>query len=200
MSSADVVHVTSLRDSHHRRRRTCQRVFTAAAQLLDESSDAPGIVDVSLPALAARARVAPTALRAHFDSLDAMFAELYLHRICALPLNVDPGLGAAARVSAQLRAITMVLADEPRLSEACSRALLRNDDDVVADVRTRIGAEVQRRIAAALGAGAWPEVQATLETVFWGALLQVRSRSVSCHRMADRLDTMLALILSDADH
>jgi AcrR family transcriptional regulator len=194
MSSADVVHVTSLRDSHGRRRHTCQRVFTAAAQLLDESAD----VDVSIPTLAARARVAPTALNAHFASLDAMFAELYLHRVCALPLDIDPTVSTAARVSAQLRAVTLVLADEPRLAAACSRALL-GDDYEVADIRARIGAEVHRRVAAALGPGAWPEVLATLETVFWGALLQVQSRAISYHRMANRLDTMLGLILSEVD-
>jgi AcrR family transcriptional regulator len=192
MSSADVVHVTSLRDSHRRRRHTCQRVFTAAAQLLDESA-----VDVSMPTLAARAKVAPTALSAHFASLDAMFAELYLHRVCALPLDVDPTASTAERVSAQLRAITLVLADEPRLAAACSRALLRGDDAVVADIRARIGAEVHRRVAAALGAGAWPEVLATLETLVWGALLQVQPRAISYHQMANRLDTMLGLILSE---
>jgi hypothetical protein len=128
-----------------------------------------------------------------------MFAELYLHRVCALPLDIEPTASAAERVSGQLRALTLVLADEPRLAAACSRALLRGDDDVVADIRARIGAEVHRRIAAALGAGAWPEVLATLETVFWGALLQVQSRAISYHRMANRLDTMLGLILPEDD-
>jgi hypothetical protein len=51
-----------------------------------------------------------------------------------------------------------------------------------------------------LGTGAWPEVLTTLETVFWGALLQVQSRSVGYHTMAHRLDTMLSLILPEGDH
>ncbi|MBO0677473.1 TetR family transcriptional regulator [Mycolicibacterium sp. S2-37] len=191
MSSSDVAHVTLLRDSRSRRTRTCRRVFSAAVEMLDE----PAGSDVSMPTLAARARLAPSAVTAEFSSVDAMFAELYLHRVSALPLDVDPAAGLAARVSAQLRAVTLVMADEPRLAAACSKALLRTDDDAVAAVRERIGAEVHRRVAAALGPGAWPEVLATLETVFWGALLQVQSRSVGYHEVANRLDTMLALIL-----
>ncbi|MCW2734163.1 MAG: putative transcriptional regulator, TetR family [Mycobacterium sp.] len=193
MSSSAVTHVTTLRDSHAQRTLACRRVFGAAAAILDESSQP----DVSVPTLAARARIAQAALRAHFPSLDAMFAELYLNRITQLPLVVDPTASIQARVSAQLRAITLVVADEPRLAVACTQALLRHDDAAVADVRARIAAEVGRRLSAALGAGAWPEVLATLETVFWGALLQVQSRALTYRTMADRLDTMLSLIIPE---
>jgi hypothetical protein len=117
-----------------------------------------------------------------------------------LPLAVDPTAHVQTRVSDQLRAITLVVADEPRLALACTRALMRNDDDAVAVARTLIAAEVRRRIAAAMGMGAWPEVLETLETLFWGALLQVESGTVSYRAMANRLDTMLALILPEAGH
>lgn len=188
-----MAHVTALRDSHGRRTHTCRRVFSAAAQLLDESC-----ADLSVPTLAARARLAPAAVSAQFASLDAMFAELYLHRVSALPLVIEPGEDVAVRVGGQLRAITLVMADEPNLAAACSRALLCTDDAAVAAIRERIGAEVHRRVAAALGTGAWPEVMTTLETLFWGALLQVQSQSISYRDMANRLDTMLALILTGA--
>ena len=196
MSSSAVADVIRLRDPHARMTHTHRRVFGAAAAMLDGSEQS----DVSLPTLAARVRIAPSALRAHFPSLDAMFAELYLNRVTELPLVVDPEATVQARVSHQLRAITLVVADEPRLAVACTRALVRNDDAAVAEARTRIAAEVRRRIAAAMGAGAWPEVLETLETLFWGALLQVESRAVSYRAMANRLDTMLALILPEADH
>jgi len=196
MSSPVVMHVTRLRDPHAQHTLTCRRVFGAAAAMLDESTQ----TDVSVPALAKRARIAPAALSAHFPSLDAMFAELYLNRVTELPLVVDPEATVQARVSHQLRAITLVVADEPRLAVACTRALLRNDDAAVAEARTRIAVEVRRRIAAAMGTGAWPEVLETLETLFWGALLQVESRAVGYRAMASRLDTMLALILPEADH
>jgi AcrR family transcriptional regulator len=196
MSSTAVTDVIRLRDPHAQRAHTCRRVFGAAAALLDESAQD----DVSVHTLAKRAKIAPSALSAHFPSLDAMFAELYLNRVSQLPLVVDPTANVQSRVSDQLRAITLVVADEPRLAVACTRALLRNDDDAVALARTLIAAEVRRRIAAAVGMGAWPEVLETLETLFWGALLQVESGAVSYRAMANRLDTMLALILPEAGH
>lgn len=195
MSSRTVTHVSRLRDSHAQRAYTCRRVFGAAAALLDESAQD----DVSVHTLAERAEIEPAALRAHFPSLDAMFAELYLARVSALPLVVDPMANLQDRVSDQLRAITLVVADEPRLAIACTRALLRNDDDAVANTRALIAAEVRRRIAAAMGAGAWPEVLETLETLFWGALMQIESGAVDYRPMTIRLDTMLALILPESD-
>jgi hypothetical protein len=40
----------------------------------------------------------------------------------------------------------------------------------------------------------------TLELLFWGALLQVESRVVTYHAMANRLDTMIALILPETEN
>ena len=164
--------------------------------MLDESAQA----DVSVGSLAQRARIAPAALSAHFPSLDAVFAELYLNRVTERPLVIDPMASIQTRLGDQLRAVILVVADEPRLAVACTRALMRNDDAAVAEARARIAAEVRRRIAAAMGAGAWPEVLETLEILFWGALLQVESRVVTSRELANRLDTMLALILPDAEN
>lgn len=197
MSSPAVADVTFLQDRVHdpvvRLKQTHQQVFGAAAAILDARAE------LSLTELATRARIAPSAVSAHFPSVDAMFAELYLARVHGLPLIVDPDADVRARLGTQLRALTLVLAEEPLLASACARALLRDNDDAVAAIRTRIAAEVRRRTAAALGMGAWPEVIDTCETLFWGALLQVQSRVMSYHAMADRLDTMLSLLLPDSD-
>ncbi|WP_304111816.1 TetR family transcriptional regulator [Mycolicibacterium bacteremicum] len=193
MSSPAVADVTYLQDQASRRKHTHRQVFGAAAAILAARTEP------SLAELAARARIAPAAVSAHFPTVDAVFAELYLTRLHDLPLVIDPAAGMRARVSEQLRAITLVVADEPLLAAACAQALLREDDDAVAGVRARVAAEVHRRTAAALGMGAWPEVLDTVETLFWGALLQVRARVMSYHAMADRLDTMLELVLPDID-
>lgn len=201
MSSPAVADVTYLQQHAHdaevrrtaRRRNTHRQVFGAAAAILDAHAE------LSITELAARARIAPSAVSAYFPSVDAMFAELYLSRVQELPLIVDPLDGTRSRVSAQLRAVTLVLADEPLLASACARALLSDGDDAVAGVRARVAAEVHRRTAAALGMGAWPEVLDALVTMFWGALLQVQTNELSYHAMADRLDTMLSLILPDTD-
>lgn len=191
MSRPVVATVTRLRDAHCQRLRTHRRVFGAATQLLDADTD------ISVPALAARAKLAPATLYAHFPSVEVVFAELYLDRVMQLPLDIDPEGSATSQVSEQLAAITLVMADEPRLARACTHALVSTDDVVVADVRLRIAAEVKRRIAAALGGGAWPEVLATLESVFWGALLQAQSGSMSYRQMARQLGTMVALIVPE---
>lgn len=193
MSSPAVAEVTYLQDPTYRRKRTHRQVFGAAAAILDARAE------LSIAELAARARITPSTVSAHFTSIDAMFAELYLNRVCDLRLSIDPRAGAGARVSAQLRAMTLVLADEPLLASACARALLSDEDDAVAGVRARVAAEVHRRTAAALGMGAWPEVLDAVQTMFWGALLQVQTNVMSYHAMADRLDTMLALILPATD-
>ncbi|MEE6165923.1 MULTISPECIES: TetR family transcriptional regulator [unclassified Mycolicibacterium] len=192
MSSPTVATVTRLHDAHGRRAHTCRRIFGAAAQLLD--SDA----DVSVTRLAAQAKIAPATLRAHFPSLEVVFAELYLHRVTTLPLDVDPDVGIAARVSDQLRAMTLLLADEPRLARMCTQVLVSAEDDTVADVRSRISIEVRRRISTALGTGAWPEVLTTLESVFWGALLQAQTGAMTYRQAARRLEVMVALIVPQA--
>ncbi|WKG05399.1 TetR family transcriptional regulator [Mycolicibacterium sp. HK-90] len=191
MSRPAVATVTRLHDAQGQRLRMHRRVFGAATQLLDADTD------VSVPALAARARLAPAAFYAHFPTIEVVFAELYLDRVMQLPLDIDPEAGATSQVSQQLAAITLVMADEPRLARACTHALVSTDDEVVADVRLRIAAEVKRRIATALGGGAWPEVLATLESVFWGALLQAQSGSMSYRQMARQLETMVALIVPE---
>ena len=188
MSRTAVATVTRLPDAHGQRLRTQRRIFGAAIQLLHSPTE------VSMSTLAAHANIDPAALVACFPSVEAMFAELYLDRACRLPLAIDPAAPIATRVSQQLGALTLMLADEPRLARACTRALMNTDDDVIADVRFRIAAEVRRRIAAALGGGAWPEVVATLESVFWGALVQAQSGSMSYRQTAHQLETMVALI------
>ncbi|ART73854.1 TetR family transcriptional regulator [Mycobacterium dioxanotrophicus] len=184
--------VTCLHDAYGRRAHTCRRVFGAAAQLLE------GDADVSVSRLAAQAQMAPATLRAHFPSLEVVFAELYLHRVTTLPLDIDPDIGIADRVSDQLTAMTLLLADEPRLARMCTRVLVSTDDDAIADVRSRISDEVRRRISTALGTGAWPEVLATLESVFWGALLQAQTGPMTYRQAARQLQTMVALIVPQA--
>ncbi|MEV0670425.1 TetR family transcriptional regulator [Mycobacterium sp. NPDC050441] len=189
MSRPAVATVTRLLDAQGQRIRRQRRVFGAAAQLLDAQND------VSVPALAARAKMAPAALYAHFPSIEVVFAELYLDRVIQLPLEIDPAASATNRVTEQLTALTLLMADEPRLARACTQALMSTDDEMVADVRGRIAVEIARRISTALGAGAWPEVLATLESVFWGALLQAQSGAMSYRQMNRQLEMMVSLIV-----
>jgi hypothetical protein len=138
----------------------------------------------------------PSGLRIPTPSNDAALAERYLRQISRLPLTLDPSSPPHQRVAEQLAAAMRILREEPRLAEACTRALL-SADGPVADVRSRIGAEIHRRVTSALGTGAWPEVVTTLETIFWGALIQAQTQSLDYATAAARLDTMVSLVLTD---
>ena len=39
-----------------------------------------------------------------------------------------------------------------------------------------------------------------METLFWGALMQVNSGAIGYRAMAARLDTMVSLLLPEVDH
>jgi hypothetical protein len=73
------------------------------------------------------------------------------------------------------------------------------DEPEVRHVRDKIGMEVRLRTASALGPGTWPEVLTTLEMIFYGALVQAGTKSVTYYQMADRLDSVLALIMGGAE-
>ena len=65
----------------------------------------------------------------------------------------------------------------------------------VGAARDRIGAEIHRRIATAIGPGADPSTVSALEMTFFGALVQAASGQFTYHQIADRLAYVVGLIL-----
>lgn len=196
MSSPDVaaVSVLDVRRARRDQRNPASQYLDVTAGLITETSYA----EVTLHSVAARAGSTASAVATHFPTKDALIAEIYLRGLRELPLEVDSTADVVSRVSAQVRAVAMLFADEPHLSSACTTALMRTDDPAIAPVRAAISTEIRRRIAAALGSGAWPEIHNTLETIVCGALLQVGAGMISYRRMIEHVDTMLALLLPDA--
>jgi AcrR family transcriptional regulator len=196
MSSEAVTAVTELgeRRRNRRQKETIGKVLDAAVELLRESSYS----DLTMRAVAARAGVAPATAYTYFSSKNALIAEVYLRRVCSVPLFTDVNQTTQQRVTAQLRELALLVADEPEVAAATTTALM-GDEPEVRQVRDKIGLEVRRRIASALGPGAWPEVLATLEMVFYGALVQAGSGSITYYQMADRLDSVIALIMGGAE-
>jgi AcrR family transcriptional regulator len=196
MSSEAVTAVTELGERRRNRRQeeTIGKVLDAAVELLRESSYS----DLTMRAVAARAGVAPATAYTYFSSKNALIAEVYLRRVCSVPLFTDVNQTTQQRVTAQLRELALLVADEPEVAAATTTALM-GDEPEVRQVRDKIGLEVRRRIASALGPGAWPEVLATLEMVFYGALVQAGSGSITYYQMADRLDSVIALIMGGAE-
>lgn len=196
MSSEAVTAVTDLgaRRRNRRQEETVRKVLDAAVELLRETSYS----DLTMRAVAARAGVAPATAYTYFSSKNALVAEVYLRLVRNVPLFTDVNQTTQQRVTSQLHELALLVADEPELAAAATTALMGDEPDV-RQVRDKIGLEVRRRIASALGPGAWPEVLSTLEMIFYGALVQAGTQSVTYYQMADRLDGVIALIMGGAE-
>ena len=196
MSSEAVSAVTDLGERRRNRRQeeTIRKVLDAAVELLRETSYSA----LTMRMVAARAGVAPATAYTYFRSKNALIAEVYLRLVREVPLFTDVNQTTQQRVTAQLRELSLLVADEPELAAAATTALMGNEPEV-RGIRDKIGMEVHRRIASALGPGAWPEVLATLELIFYGALVHAGTRSATYYQMADRLDSVIALIMGGAE-
>jgi AcrR family transcriptional regulator len=189
---ADVVYLRS----HDNRTRVDdeigRRVVDATVDLLREVSYS----NITMRSIAKRAGVSHGEICAYFRSKDAIVAEVYLERLRAAPLVVDPGQCARARVAAQFSQVVMLLADEPGVAAACSSALICDEPSVRA-IRQRIHAELQRRVRTALRSGAWPEVAETLEFGLLGALVHASCGADTFRRTAENLASVVAVVLRD---
>lgn len=169
------------------------RVLDAALQMLGESSYS----ELTVRSIAAQAGVSTATAYNYFGSKNALIAETYLRRVRSVAMFVDVNQSTEARVAQQLHALALVVADEPALAAATTAALM-GDEPEVRRVRDKIGAEVRKRITAALGPGEWDEVLLTLELIFYGALIRAGTGYVTYRQIADRLDSMVGLILKGA--
>ena len=89
------------------------------------------------------------------------------------------------------------VADEPRLSAACTTAILSTDPDVKV-LRDRIGAAIHQRMAAALGPDADPAVLRAFDVVYSGAMVHAGMGHLSYDELGDRLSEIATLLLDGA--
>jgi AcrR family transcriptional regulator len=178
---------------NRRQEETFRKVLTAGVEMLRESSYA----DLTVRAVAARAKVAPATAYTYFSSKNHLIAEVYLDLMRQVPYFTDVNDSTAARVEKALRAMTLMIADEPEVAAACTTALLSSNDTAVTTVRDRIGAEIHRRIRSAMGPEADPRTVSALEMTYFGALVHAGSGYVSYREIADRLTYVVGLILGD---
>lgn len=181
---------------NRRQEETFRKVLTAGAEMLRESPHA----DLTVRAVAARAKVAPATAYTYFSSKNHLIAEVYLDLIRAVPYFTDVNDTMLSRVNTTLRRLALVSADEPEVAAACTTALLSNDAGVPR-VRDRIGLEIHRRIESAIGPGADPRVVSALEMTYSGALVHAGSGALHYDEISDRLAYVVGLILeSDTAH
>ena len=178
---------------NRRQEETFRKVLTAGVEMLRESSYA----DLTVRAVAARAKVAPATAYTYFSSKNHLIAEAYLDLMRQVPYFTDVNDSTPTRVEKALRAMTLVIADEPEVAAACTTALLSGNDQAVTAVRDRIGAEIHRRIRSAMGPDADPRTVSALEMTYFGALVHAGSGYVSYREIADRLTYVVGLILGE---
>ncbi|OBJ87345.1 TetR/AcrR family transcriptional regulator, partial [Mycobacterium sp. 1245852.3] len=199
MSSDALVTITSGGDRqagqparNPRQEETFRKVLAAGIETLREKSYA----DLTVRAVAARAKVAPATAYTYFSSKNHLIAEVYLDLVRQVPFFTDVNDPMPVRVDKVLRHLALVVADEPEVGAACTTALLGGGTDpAVGAVRDRIGAEIHRRIATAIGPGADPNTVTALEMMFFGALVQAASGQFTYHQIADQLAYVVNLIL-----
>jgi AcrR family transcriptional regulator len=187
--------VTSAGETPRNRRQeeTFRKVLTAGLQMLRESSYS----DLTVRAVAARAKVAPATAYTYFSSKNHLIAEIYLDLMRQVPYFTDVNDSRLSRVERTLRTMTLMVADEPEVAAACTTALLSGNDPAVRAVRDRIGAEIHRRIRSAMGPEADARTLSALEMTFFGALVNAGSGAFTYHQIADRLSYVIGLILGD---
>lgn len=169
---------------------TVDRLINAAVEVLREKG--PG--GLAVRGVAARAGVAPATAYTYFSSRSHLIAEVFWRRLSE-HVTVRPESGSTAdRVVAVLRDVALLLADEPELSSAVTAALL-GDDPEVSHLRVRIGADIRRRLVAALGEENDDEVVSALEMVYAGALVRAGMGYGSYSDMAGAIESAARLVL-----
>jgi TetR/AcrR family transcriptional regulator, cholesterol catabolism regulator len=190
--SSDSSSITEL-DVRRRQRANAE----ASAKLIDATVDMlreSPLDAVAVSEVAARAGVPPATAEQLFSSTDELVVETCLRRIRGVALSTKANHGSLTRVAEQLSHMMLVVAEEPAIASACAAVFL--DSGPTADrAREQIGLEIHRLIASAVGPGSWPEVIATLELVFSGALIQAAAGTMTFQRAAERVETAVGLIL-----
>ena len=191
---ADVVPLSTestRRQLTDRQARTVQRLTEAAVEVVRDQ----GYEGLTVRNVARRAGVAPATAYNYFASKDHLVTEVFWRRLQALPdTHTDRRRSPANRVVAAVADIALLVADEPELAAACTVSMLGADPDVRM-LRDRIGAEMHRRVAEALGPDADPAVQRSLDLALTGALLQAGMGHLTYAELPDRLAELIRLVL-----
>ena len=95
-------------------------MLAAGIETLREKSYA----DLTVRAVAARAKVAPATAYTYFSSKNHLIAEVYLDLVQQVPYFTDVNDPMPIRVEQVLRHLALVVADEPEVGAACTTALL----------------------------------------------------------------------------
>ncbi|QLY34084.1 TetR/AcrR family transcriptional regulator [Nocardia huaxiensis] len=170
---------------------TVDRLTRAAMQVLSRE----GFAGLTVRMVAAAAGVGTATAYTYFSSKEHLVAEVFWRRLATTPPPEGTESDRNARALAVLRQIALLVADEPQLAGAVTSALLGTDPDV-AHLRLRIGTEIRKRLASALGEEPDSTVVGSLEMLYAGALVQAGMGYASYSEIADRLEESALLVLN----
>jgi AcrR family transcriptional regulator len=142
-----------------------ERLVEAAAEEAEDRTYA----EISVRTIARRAGLAPATAYTYFSGKDHLLAEVLWRRMQSSPHLVDVNQPVQERVAETVRTMGFGTSATPAVA-VCTTALLADGPDVKR-VRSRIGAEISRRLAGALGPGFDPAVRNVLTVTYTGALL-----------------------------
>jgi AcrR family transcriptional regulator len=170
------------------------RLVAAAA---DEARER-GYEGTTVRSAAKRAGLSPATAYTYFASKDHLLAEVLWRRMDALPGVVHaPGADPLDRVAAELSLLSLFMADDTKFAAACTTALLGSGPDVTA-LRVRFGAELNVRLAAALGDAADARVLQGLDLAWSGAMLWAGMGHIPFDEVPDALAGVARLLLAGA--
>lgn len=181
--------VSSRRSINARQAETVERLLSAGLAELS----AVGAEALTIRTVAQRAGVSPATAYTYLASKNHLFAELFW-RFLAEDEHQPTGSTPTERLQSVTRHLAERHAGSPELAAAVTPALLGSDPDVER-LRLRIGAAFVDRFRAALGEDPDPAVLETLALAFSGALLQAGMGLMTYAEMADRLDSVVAVIM-----
>jgi AcrR family transcriptional regulator len=165
---------------------TVDRLCLAAEAEVEEL----GFEELTVRNVAKRAGVAPATAYNYFTSKEHLITEVFWRRLRTQSAGqYRDGADAAERVGATLQALSLLVADAPRLAAACTAALLTNSPEVRA-MRDRIGLEWRRRLQDALGDEGDLLTLTTLEYVISGALVHAGTVDLDYSALPARLSAM----------
>ena len=173
---------------------------STAEKLLEagrEELRAVGAHTLTIRMVAQRAGVSSATAYTYLESKNRLYAELFWRFLVEDEGQEPAGADPVARVRSVTRHLAKRLAGAPELAAAVTPALLGADPEVD-ELRLRIGGEFVRRFRVALGGPDGPADPAVLETLalaFSGALLQAGMGLMTYAEMADRLDSVVAVIM-----
>lgn len=173
-----------------RQMETVERLFTAASELLEEV----GHEQMTVRTVASRAGVSPATAYTYFASKEHLFAELFWRLLNTAPGPQLKGKTPTVRMQQMAAYLAQLISESPALAAAVNKSLLGSDPEVER-LRLEIGRLWVDRFRDAIGENADPDLITALTFAFSGALLQAGMGILSYEKLADVLQTTVAVIM-----